>query len=467
MLLILEVVSMKKLIVISALILCSLVGYNTENMKSEIYTIVPEEHECTNIVKEITKEPECLKEGIFIDKCSECGKILDSGTIPELGHNFVDSVCSRCWETNPIDEKSKTVILSSEECQQFIYGNSVVIPSEYNGYRVVGISTAAFYQNDSIESVNLPETLRYIGMWAFGDCTNLKSINLENVEYFGYASFQCCYGLGSIDLSSAKYIGNYAFNHLTGLDQEVIELPSSLETIGMENLYSAHNFYDCGSGNFTAYSGGSSSCPVQDGILYNDNGRCLVSIPCGKEFENNVFAMPDTVESLGELSFSRNMNIREVVISNNLVVNKDLLAKERSQYQNDGNELSVAIYGYSPVERYSVKSGNSRYTSRDGILYSKDLEEVIAVPNQYKGEIVIPDGVSYWRKNALWSDGVDYFKDQILNHISRVYIPSSLTSIDSTQIETLNLLHDYYGTIIEVSSDNTVYKINSNGHLYS
>lgn len=422
-----------------------------------------------NTERKVLSEPTCTKEGKYIIRCEDCGNIVDSGDIPSAGHNFVDCVCTRkgCYQTNNIDDNSKTIILSSEDLKQFINGNTVTIPETYNGYKVVGIASGAFYKNTTIEYVNLPDTMTYIGMWAFSDCTNLKQINLENIQYFCYSCFQCCYSLENVDISSAKYIGNYAFNHLPGVDVESIEVPSTLECIGLDNLYSSHNFYDYSDNSFTSFTGGSDSCPVVDGILYSDNGKCLVSIPMGIPFKNNTFYMPDTVTSLGELSFSRNTNIKEVVISNNLTVTSDTYGAERSQYQNNGNELSLATYGYCPVEKYAVKEGNTRYTSVDGILYSKDLQRVIAIPNYYKGEIIIPEGVSVWKKNALWSNGVDYFKDKILNQISKVYIPASLTIIDSTQIETLNILHDYYGTSIEVSPNNAVYCVNSDGYLCS
>ena len=38
----------------------------------------------------------CTEDGIHSESCLDCGKTLQSRTIPALGHNYVDGVCTRC-----------------------------------------------------------------------------------------------------------------------------------------------------------------------------------------------------------------------------------------------------------------------------------------------------------------------------------------------------------------------------------
>ena len=55
-------------------------------------------------------------------------------------------------------------------------GTSVVIPSMIEDYPVTGIAANAFKDNDSIVSVFIPDTVTFIGEYAFDDCNSLASV---------------------------------------------------------------------------------------------------------------------------------------------------------------------------------------------------------------------------------------------------------------------------------------------------
>lgn len=408
----------------------------------------------------------CEKEGSMVQKCDICGKTLNTLIIEPLGHDFQHCVCSRCRKITDTDEENKEIILRQSQLKPYI-AETTVVPSEYNGYKVIGIGSGAFYKNKEIKEVILPDSLSYIGRFAFKECSNLRFINLEdtNVKYIELAAFELCTGLESLEFpDTLEYLDNFSFNHLPNLNVASLNIPESIEEIGDNNKYFAHMFYDFGGSNFKKFTGGNKISPVIDGILYGNYGKTLISIPRGKVFENGIYVMPDSVESLGELSFSRNTNIKEVVLSDNLVISSSTNDEERSIYQNKGNELAIATYGYCSIERYSAKETNPNYTSKDGIIYSKDMSRVVAIPNHYDGDICIPEGTTSWEEGVLWDDGINYFRDTILCNISKVSLPSTLSYMDSVQIDALNLLHDYYGTVIEVSSDNVNFKV-ENGYL--
>ena len=85
---------------------------------------------------------------------------------------------------------------NGEEVMVRLYQGSdteVVIPAEYNGMPVTRIGEKAFYDNDLIVSVVLPDTMRIIGDSAFYGCGNLRSINLEYVSEVKDSAF---YGAG-------------------------------------------------------------------------------------------------------------------------------------------------------------------------------------------------------------------------------------------------------------------------------
>lgn len=52
----------------------------------------------------------------------------------------------------------------------------VEIPATYGGYTVVGIANNAFYWDDGVKEIILPDTITYVGKTAFWDCENLESI---------------------------------------------------------------------------------------------------------------------------------------------------------------------------------------------------------------------------------------------------------------------------------------------------
>lgn len=421
-----------------------------------------------------TTAPTCTRSGSETLYCLSCNLPILFKQLPEPGHNYQDSVCTRCWDTEYQDEDDQTVILSEMLCQKIglSLSGDVIIPSSIslNGrnYRVVGIGYAMFFENASITSITLPDTITYIGDMAFSDCTKLRSIQMqEGVKYIGKAAFQLCSSLEQVSLpESVQFIGDFAYNHCTRIENDTIVLPSALESLGKYTQYPAHMFYDCGTNTFTQFQIAETNefYKVEDGILYSKDGTTLVSIPRGKIFEDHTYVMPNTITHLGELTFSRNPSIETVVISDQLTIDPEPTTEERVSYENFGNDLAIACYGYTPVKAYETRETNPNYLSIDGVLYTKDQKEIVAIPNHYTGDLVIPEGVEIWNEDTLWTE-VEYFKDIAFHQIESISIPASMIQIDEDQIKELNLLVDYYGTTFRVSEENPIYTVDSLGYL--
>lgn len=78
---------------------------------------------------------------------------------------------------------------------------TVVIPNEIEGYEVVAINIAAFAQNETMEKVVLPDSVKQIWNKAFFDCSNLKEIVFgENLEFIAEEAFENCTSLKEINL---------------------------------------------------------------------------------------------------------------------------------------------------------------------------------------------------------------------------------------------------------------------------
>lgn len=85
-----------------------------------------------------------------------------------------------------------------------------------------------FYGDEVLTSINLPDSVEYIGDMAFEDCINLKKISLPKSLYtLCDETFLGCESLESVELSEVVNIGASAFAHCTSLKSIVI--PESVE----------------------------------------------------------------------------------------------------------------------------------------------------------------------------------------------------------------------------------------------
>lgn len=424
----------------------------------------------------VVKEANCLEEGKEIRKCKTCGKVLDSKIIPELGHNYVDLMCTNCGVIKSFEESDNCIILEKGDmCDEngiVLNTSHVTIPEKikWKGkeYTVVGLAQCFFMDYaDTLESVELPDSIVYLEAYCFNMCSKLKSINLPSkLRGIDDACFQCCSSIEYIDIpDSVEYIGNFAFNHLTGLKQDTIHLPKNLKRLGEFKDAPAHMFYDCGVVNglkhFTIDES-NKYYKVIDDVVYTADGKTVICVPRGKVFKGDVLELPDTVENLGELSIGRNTGASTLVLSNNMRIEPNWSQHEIWSYNNFGNKLSAGCYVHSGIKYYKVKPNNRRYSDDSGLLYSKDYSRLVAVPNEYKGTVNIIEGCTSIEDGAFWYEVEDQ-KGYAMNKITSIVFPSTMGSISDYNKEIINQLVDTYETKLVSNSSSVV--INSIGHI--
>lgn len=261
-------------------------------------------------------------------------------------------------------------------------------------------------------------------------------------------------------------------NHATRYEGTSFTVPAGVKKIGY-----AHTLYDFATNDLTEIrvAEGNTAYKAVDGILYSADGREMLAVPRNKPFENGVFEIPEGVDFLGELSFSRNYNIHTVVLPDTYEIEYvPLYADRYIVYEDTGNlnagtNLSIAIYCYTGITDYAVKDTNPRYASADGIIYSKDMEHVVAVPARYNKEMQIPEGVTHWDREAMWADGSSTV-DNLLANCSGVTIPSTMREIADDQLAMLNRLaaarkNTSNPFTITVAGGNTAFYTDENGVL--
>ena len=115
----------------------------------------------------------------------------------------------------------------TEECE------TLEIPAEIEGKPVVAIASEAF-SNRLFTAVNLPDTLKKIGDYAFINCANLGEISLpEGIKSIGERAFEKCFSLVTVNLpESLETIGNMAFMDCIKLFN--ISVPSGIKNVGKD-----------------------------------------------------------------------------------------------------------------------------------------------------------------------------------------------------------------------------------------
>ena len=217
-------------------------------------------------------------------------------------------------------------------------GNDTVLtlPEGYNGEKYE-IYKRAFYNNDKITSVIIPDSVTSIGNYAFSGCSSLASITIpDSVTSIGSSAFEGCTSLRSVTIgNSVTSIGTYAFAYCTSLTS--VTIPDSVTSIG------TYAFAYCTSltsitipDSVTSISGGAfSGCTnliqKENGVHYVDKWvvACDTSVTTVVWRENTVgiadyafsycqsltsVVIPNSVTSIGSLAFSYCQSLTSVII---------------------------------------------------------------------------------------------------------------------------------------------------------
>ena len=202
---------------------------------------------------------------------------------------------------------------------------SNVIFTTGSDYQVEGV-VSAFEFNQTIQTVNLPDSIKNIGVYSFAGST-LNNIALpEGLTSIGTGAFISCSGLTSIILpSSLTSIGYMAFDGCSGLTS--IILPEDLTSIGDLAFYDCSgltgelNLGECTSltsiGNYAFYN-----CSSLTGELNLGECTSLTSIEVFAFYMCSgleSITLPESLTSIGNFAFSGCRGLKEVIIDSEYV----------------------------------------------------------------------------------------------------------------------------------------------------
>ena len=384
--------------------------------------------------------------------------------VPEAGEDcFI-------WNGNAItgyyDEKLKEFLSTTngvlkipKRCTEISY-----ISFEYVSYienvitqdGLLNVSPKSFRNCANLKSVYISKSVRYISdEWVFYGCSNLVSIEVDSENECYSSQDGVLYNKEKTTLiaapgkieecnvpSTVKTIGNYAFSQCKNLKK--VNIPEGVTDI------KNRAFEDCSS----------LSNVILPNTLKNIDLYAFSSTAISGEL-----VIPDSVESIGNSSFSHCKNISKVIIGNSL----------KTISETSSINYNAFVY-CSNLKEFEVKSGNSYFSSQDGILYSKDKSKLILAPYGYEvNDLYIPNSVKEIGEYSFMScskiKGSLYLPEE-LKSIGRssfsgcgisgeANIPSSVTSIDQTSFSGVeNVIK------INVDSNNLNYS-SQDGILYN
>ena len=263
---------------------------------------------------------------------------------------------------------------------------NLVIPAtvSYGGtdYGVTAVGWRAFYGSSNLVSIEFPDFIKSIGSYAFANCIGLTSVSLpEGLTEMTMGTFIGCTGLVSVSFpSSLKSFGTGTFEGCTGLTS--LSLPENLTDTGWGA------FRDC-------------------------TGLVSVDFPSG-------------LTNIGRETFWGCTNLPSVDLPENLASIGDDAFYTCSSLASIDLPASLSSFGAgvfsgcTGLTSINVDAGNSFYCSQDGILFTKDMTELICYPAAKEGEhYAVPSGVVIICDEAFDSS----------YNLTSVDLPEGLTSI--------------------------------------
>jgi hypothetical protein len=276
-----------------------------------------------------------------------------------------------------IDDGDNVSILRST-----VSGN-VNIPATIEGRPVVSIAERAFSGLSGLRSVTIPDSVTSIGRYAFSSCSSLYFVRLPTqLEAIPDGMFYNCGSLASIAIPrSTLSLGQDAFSQCASLSS--IELPPELQTIGsscfsyctsLTSIDIPANVTVINSGSWGSFNGCTALRSITvgrendayadvDGVLFSADMRSLYRFPPAL---GGTYSVPDGVTYIDENAFGDCQRLQ--------VVNIPASVESFGGYW--------PFKGCASLKAIYVNASNMHFTSVNGVLYDKQLDNVIYRPGQ-------------------------------------------------------------------------------------
>ena len=369
------------------------------------------------------------------------------------------------------------------------------------------IGENAFY-GSGVESITIPENVENIGANAFWECSNLKTVTWNAID---------CKTKGDIFMYGNYNIESFIFgNKVKSIPDKLcqgfenltqIELPSSIETIGvqafaasgLQSLVIPANVSYIGRGAFgfcenlktltwNAVNCRTDACAIDEGAFegYHD-----ISLSIFFYSPISTVTFSNNVERIPAYMLNSQDELKSVTLPQSLEhIGADAFGGTRLTTISIPSKVSYIgknAFGISSLKSFDVAEANTTYASKSGILFTKDLTTIVEIPGNIEGEINIPaqttnlidfqedlidspvSAINVESGNASFTskDGVLFNKDMSVLHIYPTYKTSIAYEVPAevAEIDTMAFMGAYY--LEELSMSDNVTKIGALAFVYS
>ena len=283
---------------------------------------------------------------------------------------------------------------------------------------IVRIEANAF-KDGNITSITIPQSVKEIQSGAFGQMSHLTAINVDAanpnfrsdngvlIEKKDSKEWVAAYPLARPDAEYTVPEGVYgvytnAFQRASYLTK--ITLPASLKespsTAEFNGYTSAQNLREI------AVAAGNTAFKSVDGVLLSADGKKLIAYPNGKAGSSStnpayqgvtgqpaasVYKIPDGVESIEQAAFAQVNGLTAIELNGVKKLAKgafDKAVKLRNVLLGPSVDTieDGAFGGNNDLAAFDVDPANPNYTADNGVIYTKNKEELVSFPAGKAGE---------------------------------------------------------------------------------
>ncbi len=328
---------------------------------------------------------------------------------------------------------------------QAFFGNEyitkVIIPEG-----VTTIMRAAIYGCDNLEEIVLPESCEELQTFACAWNPKLTKINLEKVKIIGSRALISDTALETVDLSSTTYIKDLAFANDSALRS--VDL-SKVGVVGQQAFYNCTGLSELviPSHTSTAQLAFGKCTGLAHLVVYADNVGAGAFYGCtgltDVMFMNDVdiidlqafdgcTALTDvqflgTVYEIGNLAFRGCNRLQSITlpaglskVGSQVFLNCSRLGTIRIHRDADITSAGLAaFYGAGNLVSFEVEEGNKYLSSEEGVLYDRAKYTLLMYPyGKNQSAFTVPDSVRVIGSSAFY--GVQNVQTIDLNNTERV-----------------------------------------------
>ncbi|MBE7067946.1 MAG: hypothetical protein E7381_01450 [Clostridiales bacterium] len=201
-----------------------------------------------------------------------------------------------------------------------------------DGCKITAIPNSMFYRATKLKAIRVPANVEKIGTYAFRECSSVTSFSFEEGSKITTLSGAIFQGMKLTELTIPDGVSMLDGNVFTGMSYlKTLNLSSSFSQISTIGNQQQSNFLfdNCTKLEAVNIPEENQYFKSVDGVVFTKDGKTLVYYPRAKKIGNlvegsttaydGVYVTPAGVQTIGTYAFKSNSNIKELVVSADLL----------------------------------------------------------------------------------------------------------------------------------------------------